>query len=336
MKKPKLVLKVKMQTIFNLQSLTRLISIGLLIAIVSPSNIALALKVEEVPSPQLSQGSWITDMNNVLSPETEAEVNRMLSLLAAANGIEIAVVTVPETNLFNTPKEFANALFHYWKIGRQGQENGLLFLLSTGDLTVEIKVGNGVEEVISDNLALNIINQQVTPQIKQNNFDEATLIGTKALVANLMPIVTNSNKQSLDVAERQRLNTDWQLSLFFWGLISVVVAIVIIRDWYYLSQKVQGDLSNRLSEAKRGNSDKKAEFINKPRSTPAQPIIEIETDTFVVEEIANWTNSHHDGNDGYSSSSDCNSSDGYSSSSDCGSSSDSGSISDCSSSDSSW
>ena len=55
MKKPKLLLKVKMQTIFNFQTLTRLISIGLLIAIVSPSNIAFALKVESVPSPQLNK-----------------------------------------------------------------------------------------------------------------------------------------------------------------------------------------------------------------------------------------------------------------------------------------
>ncbi len=330
MKKPKLLLKVKMQTIFNFQTLTRLISIGLLIAIVSPSNIAFALKVESVPSPQLNQGSWITDTANVLSPETETEINRMLSLLAAANGIEIVVVTVPKTNSFNTPKEFANALFHYWKVGRQGQENGLLFLISTGERIVEIKTGIGVKEVIPDALALNIINQQITPQIKQNNFDKATLIGTKALVANLMPVVTNSNKQSLDAAERQRRNTDLQLSLFLLGLVSAVVAIVVIRDFFYLSQKAQGDLGNRLSEAKHGDSEKKARPSNKPRSTAAQPRTEIETDTHVVEEIANWTNNYHDGNDEHSSSSDCSSSsDGYSSSSDCSSSSDSGS-------DSSW
>jgi len=55
-----------------------------------------ALTVEAVPNPQEVNGSWVTDMANILSDSTEAQLNQTISELEAKNGTEIAVVTVPE------------------------------------------------------------------------------------------------------------------------------------------------------------------------------------------------------------------------------------------------
>ena len=331
----------------NWKTLSRLVCGGLLMATFSIPKLALALKVEEVPSPQLRQGSWITDVANVLSPETEREINQLLSLLTATNGIEIAVVTVPKPNSLSTPKEFANALFHHWKIGRKGQESGLLFLIYTESRIAEIKIGNGIKQALSDDVALNILTQQVLPQIRQRNFDKGTLIGTKALVANLMPIVTNSNRQSLNVANTQRQNTDLKLSLFLLGLGSIMIAIVIVSYWYYLAKKTQRAPNEQPEASRSRNSSKTIQHTNKPRSISAQPKTESATDLFEVGEVPNWVGSYYSqqdrndsssnyGSGGYDNSSSHDSNSHDSSSSDCGSSYDSSSDSSSSSSDSSW
>lgn len=192
------LLTVKTQPSSNWKTIAKFVCCGAFtIAIANFSNLALAVTVEEVPNPQKVQGGWVTDMANVLSVETEADINRLLSKLEATNGSEIAIVTVPETSPSATPKEFATALFNYWGIGKKGRDNGVLFLISKGDRRVEIETGYGVEGILPDALVGNIIAEKITPQFKQGNFNRGTLNGTQALVAVLEDKVSNSNPQTL-------------------------------------------------------------------------------------------------------------------------------------------
>lgn len=140
-----------------------------------------ALNVVEVPNPRKT-GGWVTDMTNILSDSTEAELNRLISDLEVQNGTEIAVVTVPETTPASTPKGFATTLFNYWGIGKQEQDNGVLFLISKGDRRVEIETGYGIERILPNAQVSSIIEQQITPQFKEGNFDKGTLAGTLSLL----------------------------------------------------------------------------------------------------------------------------------------------------------
>jgi uncharacterized protein len=141
-----------------------------------------ALTVKEVPNPRQISGNWVTDSAEILSPGTEAQLNQMINQLESKNGAEIAVVTVPETKSAASPKEFATELFNYWHIGKKGQDNGVLFLISKGDRRVEIETGYGVEAILPDAKVGLIIEQKVTPRFKQSDFDGGTLEGAKALV----------------------------------------------------------------------------------------------------------------------------------------------------------
>ncbi|WP_414530221.1 TPM domain-containing protein [Nodularia chucula] len=143
---------------------------------------SLALKVEEVPNPRQVSGGWVTDMADILNNETEAEINQMIADLEAKNGTEIAVVTVPTTSPAPSPKSFATELFNHWGIGKQGEDNGVLFLISVGDRRVEIETGYGIEAILPDAKVGNIINSQIIPEFKQGDFAGGTLAGTKALV----------------------------------------------------------------------------------------------------------------------------------------------------------
>lgn len=76
------------------------------------------------------------------------------------------MVTVPETVPANSPKAFTTQLFNYWGIGKADQDNGVLFLVSTGDRRVEIETGYGIESILPDAQVGNIIDTKITPQLK--------------------------------------------------------------------------------------------------------------------------------------------------------------------------
>ena len=147
-----------------------------------------ALTVQEVPNPQQQYGGWVTDMANILSDETENQLNRMIAELEATTGAELAVVTVPTTAPSPSPKAFATALFNYWGIGKAGEDNGVLFLTSVGDRRVEIDTGYGVEARIPNATIASLINTEIIPRLRVGDWNGGILAGTQALVNELKAV----------------------------------------------------------------------------------------------------------------------------------------------------
>jgi uncharacterized protein len=120
----------------------------------------------------------------------------MISDLEAKNGSEIAVVTVPDTKPSATPKAFATELFNSWGIGKKGKNNGVLLLISSGERRVQIETGSGIQSILPDAKAVGIIETEITPSFKQQDFDGGTLAGTKALVNVLQTPRVNAQSQT--------------------------------------------------------------------------------------------------------------------------------------------
>ena len=155
-----------------------------------------AITVQEVPNPRQVNNTWVTDNANILSDSTETQLNQMISDLEAKNGSEIAVVTVPNTKPSATPKAFATELFNVWGIGKKGKNNGALLLISSGERRVQIETGSGIQSILPDAKVVGIIQTEITPRFKQQDFDGGTLAGTKALVNVLQTPIVNSQSQT--------------------------------------------------------------------------------------------------------------------------------------------
>jgi uncharacterized protein len=155
-----------------------------------------AITVQEVPNPRQVNNTWVTDKANILSDRTETQLNQMISDLEAKNGSEIAVVTVPDTKPSATPKAFATELFNFWGIGKKGKNNGVLLLISSGERRVQIETGSGIQSILPDAKAVGIIETEITPRFKQQDFDGGTLGGTKALVNVLQTPMVNAQSQT--------------------------------------------------------------------------------------------------------------------------------------------
>lgn len=216
---------------------------------------AQALTVEEVTNPRTDHGGWVTDRANILSDATETNLNQMISNLEQADGTEVAVVTVPETSPADSPKAFATQLFNYWGIGKAESDNGVLFLVSTGDRRVEIETGYGIESILPNAQVKNIIDTQITPQYKQGDYDRGTLDGTQALISALNPNANNM-EDSAELSSRRIDHTIVQTSSM--GLILCIICIIYFIIIIFINDDGNdggGGKGKRKKRKKRSNYD---------------------------------------------------------------------------------
>ncbi|MEM9544308.1 MAG: TPM domain-containing protein, partial [Cyanobacteria bacterium P01_E01_bin.42] len=158
----------------------------LCLSLLGISQPVLAIPIHDIPNPKVSCNSWVMDKADILRPVIEKHLDREISQLERANGSEIAIVTVPDTEPEATPKEFATKLFNTWGIGEQEKNNGVLFLISQGDRRVEIETGTDLGEILPDREVGEIIQQKIIPDFQQGQFERGTVAGTEALIKILL------------------------------------------------------------------------------------------------------------------------------------------------------
>lgn len=155
-------------------------------------------------SPGRPQG-FVSDYANMLDSKTRIDLENKLTQFEKQSGVEIAVVTVG--NLDNeTVETYAVKLFEEWQIGKSGKDNGILLLVAPKEREVRIEVGYGLEGTITDLLANKIIQTDIIPMFKINNYSQGILNGVDSIIGiinkDIDPAVyesynNQSNKDSL-------------------------------------------------------------------------------------------------------------------------------------------
>jgi uncharacterized protein len=134
----------------------------------------------EAQLPRPSEQFYINDFAEVLSDQTEQQIFNKSRQLDAETGAQIVVVTVP--NLDGSDIEtYANRLFREWRLGDSQKNSGLLLLVAVDDRRLRIEVGYGLEGILPDGKAGRIRDEQITPSLRENRWDDGVLNGYNAL-----------------------------------------------------------------------------------------------------------------------------------------------------------
>lgn len=140
--------------------------------------------LDQIPNPRKTDGGWVVDMAGVLSAEQKAQLNRIISILERETGAEVAVVILRRTQ-GATPKEYATELFNRWGVGKRDADNGVLMLVALDDRRVEIETGYGMEAIIPDAVAGEILDTAVVPRFRKGDIAGGVIAGVEAIAERI-------------------------------------------------------------------------------------------------------------------------------------------------------
>jgi uncharacterized protein len=125
----------------------------------------------------------VTDLTATLSADQRNALENKLAAFEKEKGTQIAVLLVPTTQP-ETIEQYAVRVFEQWKLGRKGIDDGALLVVAKNDRKVRIEVGYGLEGILPDAVAKRIIEDDITPRFRQNDFNG----GIEAGVTRIMKV----------------------------------------------------------------------------------------------------------------------------------------------------
>ncbi len=132
-------------------------------------------------SPNLRLTGRVVDAAGILSEEFEAELTGMLEEFETGSGVQLVVVTAPDLGGKDIAI-FARDLGNDWGIGDEARDDGLLVLIAPNERQCRIAVGYGLEEIVTDAEAQNIIDNDMLPRFAQGDFEAGTDAGARSLI----------------------------------------------------------------------------------------------------------------------------------------------------------
>lgn len=145
----------------------------LFFAVVFVLAIGTARHAEAIPSDELLNSlrptGDVNDFAGVLSPAEKDALEARCRLLRERTGAQLAVVTLKSLR-GGQIDDFTNKLFARWGIGQKDKKNGLLLLVAMEEHKSRIEVGYGLEPIIPDVLAGRILDHQLRPKFRQQQY----------------------------------------------------------------------------------------------------------------------------------------------------------------------
>ncbi|MFN5423551.1 MAG: TPM domain-containing protein [bacterium] len=124
----------------------------------------------------------VVDYTNTLAADQQEALERKLVTFDDSSSSQIAVVII-ETTGDRDISDYAVALGRAWGIGNKEFNNGVLLLVAKSDRKIWIATGYGLEGALPDAIAKSIIDNDITPNFRENDFYRGLDEGTNAIIS---------------------------------------------------------------------------------------------------------------------------------------------------------
>jgi len=129
-------------------------------------------------------GGPVVDTADILSPAAEQALDARLRRYWEQKETAIVVASVPSLK-GETIEAAANRMFNDWGIGDARTSRGVLLLIAPEERRLRIEVGCGLESVLTDAAAAQIIRDTIKPQFTAGDFESGVSAGVEALMTRI-------------------------------------------------------------------------------------------------------------------------------------------------------
>ena len=135
---------------------------------------------QNIPAPP-NPPRLVNDFAHVMTADQVQDLENKLVAYDDSTSIQIAVVTVQTTGDY-VIDDYALKILRDWKVGNKNTNNGLVVLAAIQDHKVFIATGYGMEGVVPDITAKQIIENEIVPNFRQQNYYRGFDLATDAII----------------------------------------------------------------------------------------------------------------------------------------------------------
>ena len=177
---------------------------------------------EKIPIPTVEDGVYVYDDGNIIDDDVETTINNMLVELEEKTEVEFAVITVEDLRGLEI-EEYANNLFNTLGIGKKGEDNGLLLLISQPDERVRLEIGRGLEGSLNDAKCGRILDDYFVPYRENDEYTKGTELTVEAtlnVLADEYDVQIQGLDEDLQVKEEEENEQD--------NTVKIIICIILI------------------------------------------------------------------------------------------------------------
>jgi len=167
----------------------------------------------------------VVDNANVLTSSMQTELTDMLAAHERATGEQVVVVTLESLQGYPI-EDYGYQLGRYWGIGQKGKNTGAILIVAPKEHKVRIEVGYGLEGKLTDAISRTIIESDIVPNFRRNDFNGGVLAATTSILRVLGGESVQSSAESSTPMDKHDLVPDELILL----ALAVWIIMVIILD----------------------------------------------------------------------------------------------------------
>jgi len=173
---------------------------------------------------------YVNDHAGVLDEPTRARLEAFLDQVQKKTGAEFAILTVPSTAPLE-PSEYKVKVFEKWKIGKKGEDTGLLMLVAVSERQVRFETGYGLEGTLPDVLETRIFRELMAPSFKQGDMAGGIVAGTLECARRIaaekqVTLEWDGRELRYDEPARKRDRIPFWVVLILFLVISMVISAI--------------------------------------------------------------------------------------------------------------
>lgn len=167
-----------------------------------------------IPDPV--QSTFVYDIADVLSETQENALNLKLSNFAVTSSNALVVITHPNF-CGDEPWHYATLAGENMGVGTDSLDNGMVLVVGTDVRKTFIAVGDGLEGAIPDIYAKRIVEEQLLPAFRENNYPK----GIEAATTRLMDLALGEYRYPTGTAQSKKSKNTKRKKTFPWGVLFV-------------------------------------------------------------------------------------------------------------------
>lgn len=193
--------------------------------------LALASTAGAQTFPQLT--GRVVDGANILSPADEADLDAKLAALESASSRQLVVATVPDLQGLEI-EDYGYRLGRAWKIGQTEADNGAILLVAPNQRKVRIEAGYGLEAILTDAFSSLVIQNQILPAFRNNDYPGGIRAGVDALIVQLQAPPEVAEGAAMEAAQERASRGSGKrggsfMPMIFWMAVLFFIVLPMLR-----------------------------------------------------------------------------------------------------------